>query len=102
MKKNIVFFSNPFGFGLTSKAIALINAGLKYWDANLYYVANADCMPIFEDKNVQIISADQRNPNEIKEILSRFSNAYVVSSLNRFAVKIANELKISLFWLILQ
>ena len=29
MEKNVIFFSNPFGFGPTAKAIALINTCAK-------------------------------------------------------------------------
>lgn len=91
MKKDVIFFSNPFGFGPTAKAIALINICKKYWNVNLHYVTNMDCMQIFNDPDVHVIMADQRNPNEIQKVLSRFSEPYVISSLNRFAIKVAHE-----------
>lgn len=59
MTKDVIFFSNPFGFGPTAKAIALLNVCQNYWDANLHYVTNDDCMQIFNNKQIHIIKANQ-------------------------------------------
>lgn len=91
MTKDVIFFSNPFGFGPTAKAIALLNVCQNYWDANLHYVTNDDCMQIFNNKQIHIIKANQRDLTEVEKVLSSFKAPYVVSSLNRFAIKIAHD-----------
>lgn len=95
MRKDIIFFSNPFGFGPTTKVIALLNVCQSCWNANLHYVADDDCMQIFNNQKVHVVRANQRDPMEIERILSNFEKPYVVSSLNRFAVKVAHKRGIS-------
>lgn len=94
MKKNVIFFSNPFGFGPTAKAIAVMNAAQKLWDANIHYVTDSSCLQIFNIPNVNIITGDIRNIDNVRKIISDFENSYVVSSINKFAIIVANELKI--------
>ena len=92
MTKDLVFFSNPFGFGPTAKAIALINAGKNIWnDVNIHYVADDDCQQIFNDKDIDIIHVNPRDYLQIEKILSVFAHPYVISSLNRFSIRVAHE-----------
>lgn len=90
--KDLVFFSNPFGFGPTSKAIALMNSGKRLWhDVKIYYVTDSECEQIFNDEDIHVLHANPRDSKQIEEALSQFSYPYVVSSLNRFAVCAAHD-----------
>ncbi len=92
MKKDVIFFSNPFGFGPTCEVAILMNMGMSMWkNARLHYVASSECTEILDDKGIHVIPANQRDPEQIKEILASYQNPCVVSSLNRFAVKVAHE-----------
>lgn len=92
MKKDVIFFSNPFGFGPTCEVAILMNVGKSMWkNTCIHYVASSECTEILSSPGIDIISANQRDPEKIREILSSFDNPYVVSSLNRFAVRIAHE-----------
>lgn len=89
--KDLIFFSNPFGYGPTAKAIGVLNEFKKVKNVHLHYVASNACLEIFDDTDVNVIQADQRNYTEIANILSNFENPYIVSSINKFAIKAAKD-----------
>ena len=90
--KDLIFFPNPFGFGPTSKVIALINVSKDIWNnVNIHYVADDECQQIFNNKEIDVINANPRDYTQVEKILCGFSNPYVVSSLNRFAIRVAHE-----------
>lgn len=89
---DLIFFSNPFGYGPTAKAIAVLNECKKLSNIQIHYVASNSCLEIFDDSDIDIIHADQRNYDKICEILSKFKNPYIISSLNKFSIKAARKL----------
>ena len=90
--KDLIFFSNPFGYGPTAKAIAVLNECKKLSDVRIYYIAANSCLEIFDDRDIEIINADQRDYDKIYEILSKFTKPYIISSLNKFSIKAAKKL----------
>lgn len=94
MTKDLFVFSNPFGFGPTAKALAVIHEGLKIWNVNIHYVTNDSCKEIVNIPNIDIINCDIRNEDAIFNILKNFDNAFVISSINRFAVRCCVKLNI--------
>jgi hypothetical protein len=91
-EKTAIFFSNPFGYGPTGKIIALLDNFSKLWKGNIVCVANGLTSEMHDFKNnkkVIFTRIDERNEKEIIRLLKRLKNPYVVSSLNRFAIKSA-------------
>lgn len=88
---DLIFFSNPFGYGPTAKAIAVLNECKKLSNIQIHYVASSSCLEIFDDPDIDVIHADQRNYDKICEILSKFENPYIISSLNKFSIKAAQN-----------
>lgn len=97
LDKTIIFFSNPFGYGPTGKVIALLDEFSNSWKGDIVCVANGLTGEMHDLKNkrrINFIKIDERNEEEIVKFLRKFRNPYVVSSLNRFAIKSANMLNI--------
>lgn len=92
--RTAVFFSNPFGFGPTGTAIALIKEFKQSWPGQVIFACSEFCRTLVNDKEIETISINERDEVEIEELLHSIPNPYVISSLNRFAVKIAQRNKI--------
>ena len=93
MKKNIVIFSNPFGYGPTGKAIAIAKEFIKIGYDNVVFAGSSfvqEILPI----SIKYINIDERNEQAIENLLKTIPNSVVVSSQNRFAIKVALSLKI--------
>ena len=93
MKKTIVIFSNPFGYGPTGKAIAIAEAFINSGYKNIIFAGNSFVQEIIP-KYITFISVDERNENEIIKILRQIENPVVISSQNRFAIRAAKFLDI--------
>src|SRR3989344_3460854 len=93
MKKTIVIFSNPFGYGPTGKSIALADALLELGLKNIILAGSVFIHEIVPD-HIKYIKIDERNENEIRNLLRGINNPLVISSQNRFSVKVAHSLKI--------
>lgn len=93
-KPQLVFVANPFGFGPAGKLFAILNEAKKRYDFEWYFVGGEHCAEIADLDNVAFIPLDERNEDEIKSFLSTLKNPYVISSLNRFAIKAAYSLEI--------
>lgn len=93
MKKTIVIFSNPFGYGPTGKAIAIAEAFINSGYQNIIFAGNSFVQEIIP-KDITFISVDERNEDEIVKLLRRIENPVVISSQNRFAVRAAKSLGI--------
>lgn len=93
--KSLLFFSNPFGYGPTATMMAVLRHFENVKSVKIYVIARGLCKEILNNhKNIEIIDIDQRDVSEIKNLLKKHSEPYVISSLNRFAVLAANSLNI--------
>ena len=108
LHKTVIFFSNPFGFGPTGKTVALIEELLKHWNGCIVYAASSMCLePLSNDIKSKIIieSINERDPEQIREVLLKYNNPLVICTLNRAAIKTAKSLSLtaifvdSLAWL---
>lgn len=93
MKKTIVIFSNPFGYGPTGKAIAIAEVFLKRGYTNIVFAGNNFVQEIIPN-SIKSISINERNEDEILKILGQIKNPIVISSQNRFAIRAAKSLGI--------
>lgn len=95
MKKNIIVFSNPFGYGPTGVAISVLNILLsKIKHAEIIFAGSDLCMEIIPDFNVKKVHLNERNEEEIEKYLKTVENPYVIGSQNRFCIKVAKRLNI--------
>jgi hypothetical protein len=93
MKKTIVIFSNPFGYGPTGKAIAIAEAFINSGYINIIFAGNNFVQEIVPF-SITSISVDERNEDEIIKVLKQIENPMVVSSQNRFAIRAAKSLDV--------
>lgn len=97
----VIFFSNPFGFGPTGKTLALIQALSQKWKGRIVYAASSMCQETIPEnlKNKIIIKTiNERDTDQIRDLISSYKSPIVVSTLNRFSIKVANELKLPSFF----
>jgi len=95
MKKTIVIFSNPFGYGPTGNAIPILYSLLeKIKDVDIVFAGSNLCMEIVSDIPVKKICLDERNESEIENYLKTLENPYVIASQNKFCIKVAKKLSI--------
>lgn len=93
MKKTIVIFSNPFGYGPTGKAIAIAEAFIKSGYKDIIFAGNSFVQEIIP-RHIKSITIDERNEDEITNVLRQIENPVVISSQNRFAIHAAKSLDI--------
>ena len=93
--KSLLFFSNPFGYGPTATMVAVLRHFLNLTNVQICVVARGLCKEILDDyKKLEIIDINQRDISEITELLNKYQEPYVISSLNRFAILAAYKLGI--------
>ena len=93
MKKTIVIFSNPFGYGPTGKAVAIAEAFLKHGHDQIL-IAGSSFVKEIIPKKFAFEEVDERNKDEVIKLLRNISEPLVISSQNRFAIHAAKELLI--------
>jgi hypothetical protein len=99
MKKTIVVFSNPFGYGPTGNAIPVIKSLLekikKTEDIEIVFAGSGLCMEIVSDVPVKKVLVNERDVEKVKEYLKTVENPLVISSQNYFCARAAKELGIT-------
>lgn len=102
-KKQIIVISNPFGFGPTGSAIAIIEqlmASLS-GEIELIYAASDKCLePLSETlrNKIKIVRINERDSDEISMILNMYNRPLVIVCLNRIAINTAKDLKLDAFF----
>lgn len=91
MRKTIVLFSNPFGYGPTGKAIAIANALRNRGVADLIF-ASGNFVAEIVPSGIRQVHVNERDIEDVKKLLSSIENPIIVSSQNRFAIKAGKEL----------
>lgn len=93
MKKTIVLISNPFGFGPTGKAVAVAEEFLRRGYKDIVFLGTKFTLDIVGNNFTKIV-LDERNQELLENAISKIENPFVISSQNRFAIYVANRLKI--------
>lgn len=96
-EKTLILFSNPFGYGPTGRLVAILEEFCRLWGGKIVCVASGLTKEPHNkqhDRKVKFVAIDQRNLDAVKKLLSSIKQPYVVSSLNRFAIQAAYDLKI--------
>lgn len=102
-KRTVIVFSNPFGFGPTSSALAIMSqlqASLSC-AAEIVYAASDKCLePLSEElrNKIKIEKVDERDSKEISRILDKYDNPLVIVCLNRVAVNTAKDLNLNVMF----
>lgn len=95
MRKTIVIFSNPFGYGPTGSVIPVLRCLLEQTTCtDIVFAGSGLCLEVILDIPVKIVHLNERDELEIENYLRTLSNAYVIGSQNRFCIKVAKKLNI--------
>lgn len=93
MKKTIVAFSNPFGYGPTGTIIPILKElAEQATNTKIVFVGSGICMELMSGMNIETAILDERNEEDIYAYLKTIPNAYVIGSQNRFCIRAAKRL----------
>lgn len=90
MKKTIIVFSNPFGYGPTGNAIPVLEHLSKIQDIDLIFAGSGLCLEILPSKFKTVV-LNERNELEIEKFLAGFDNPYVIGIQNRFSINVCKR-----------
>lgn len=94
MKKIIVAFSNPFGYGPTGILIPVLKElAARTKDVRIIFAGSGICLEILSGLAIETVVLDERSEEEICAYLKTISNAYIIGSQNRFCIRAAKKLK---------
>jgi len=95
--KNIVLVSNPFGFGPVGKLHSIATEFfplVKQEKVSLTFIGSRNSWEIIKDKNINWVEANERSEEKLRLALSKIDKPYVISSQNRFSIKVAKDLNL--------
>ncbi|MFA6253709.1 MAG: hypothetical protein WC640_00390 [Candidatus Paceibacterota bacterium] len=95
--KNIVLVSNPFGFGPVGKLHSIAAEFLplaKQGKISLTFAGGESSWEIIKDKNISWLEVNERSEEDLKQLLAKINNPHVISSQNRFVIKVTRDLKL--------
>lgn len=94
MMKNIVIFSNPFGNGPAGKSVSIARYIVAHSNPETItvYICGSIQLISSTQKNLHFIKIDDRSETEISKVLDVIGGfVYVISSQNRFAIRVAKS-----------
>ena len=92
MKKTIVIFSNPFGYGPTGNAIPVIKSLLDRSNGfEVVFAGSGLCMEVASGMSIRCVRLNERDETEIEGFLKTIRCPYVIGSQNRFCVRVAKR-----------
>ena len=102
-KRTIIVISNPFGFGPTGKALAIMHqlqTSLSTTVEVVYATGDKCHEPLSERlrNKIKIEKINERDPNEISRILGKYNKPLVIVCLNRVAINTAKDLGVDAFF----
>ena len=90
--KTILIFSNPFGFGPSGKALSIAQEINSHNKKDCLYVCGGHQLKAIVGDSFKFIDLDERSEKDILKKISKISGEkYIISSQNRFAIKVAKE-----------
>lgn len=90
--KNILIFSNPYGYGPCGKALSIAREISNHNKKDRVYVCGSSYFKSIVGNSCKFISLDERNEKDILKKINKVSGKkYIISSQNRFAIKVAKE-----------
>lgn len=104
----VIFIANPFGFGPSANAIAMIEELSKIWNGTIVYGASRMCRELLPKtlfRKIVLYDLDERNSGDLESLFKKYKNPLVVISMNRIAIKTAKAMGLtsifvdSLAWL---
>lgn len=90
MKKTIIVFSNPFGYGPTGNAIPTLEELSKIQNVDLIFAGSGLCLEILPSKYKTVV-LNERDEDEIEKFLKTIENPYVIGIQNRFSIKVCKR-----------
>lgn len=100
-KRPIIVLSNPFGFGPTGTAIAILDKlANKYTGEIVYGISNKCLSLVGKDlkKKVIIENIDERNEKNLSRLFKKYKNPFIVVCLNKVAIVTARKLSLDTFF----
>lgn len=95
MLPSIVVASNPFGYGPTGKAIAIIiELRKRLPDTRIIFIGSMLCREIIHTNDIEIIDLDERNATKLEDFIKSVPDPVIISSQNRFIIKVAKKLNV--------
>lgn len=94
MKKNIIVFSNPFGYGPTGNTIPILESLSKLKNVDFIFAGSGLCLEIMPSKYKTFV-LNERDEIEIEKFLKTFENPYVIGIQNRFSMRVCKRNNIS-------
>lgn len=86
-------FSNPFGYGPTGNIVPVIDSLLNSAkEVNVFFAGSRLCREIINNGRIRVIDIDERNEGEIRKFLGTIKDPHIISSQNRFAIRVAKGL----------
>lgn len=94
-RPSIIITANPFGYGPAGKAITIATELKKRLPSvNIFFLASNLCQEIMSMNGVHIVKINERDESELENFLIKIRNPYIISSQNRFIIKVAKKLNI--------
>lgn len=100
--RQVVFISNPFGFGPTGRVVAIIEDLTCAWDGQIVFAAGKKCQGILPDhlkKRVLVVDINERDEDQLVDLFEKYPPTLVVVNLNKIAAKVAASLKLRMFFI---
>lgn len=98
-EKNLIFISNPFGYGPTSTTLAVMLEVFKLWKGRIIFIANKNNKNIINDSRIKIKILNDRDENILEKYIKSIHNPYIFSCMNRFIINPAKKNNIPLIFL---
>ncbi len=95
MRKTVIVVANPFGYGPAGKALSIVEELHKRLKNDRVLFAGGEFVREIIDSGSEIVEVDERDERALTVIFKKIDNPYIVSSQNRFAVKVAKELELT-------
>lgn len=100
-QQTVIFISNPFGYGPTGEAIALMEELLKVYFGKVVYGASKKCLEILPEQlksKIDIEVVNERNENSLSRFYKKYQDPLVVVYLNKIAINTAKNLHLKVLF----
>mgnify|MGYP006424667989 CR=1 FL=1 len=95
MSKTLLCFTNSFGYGPSGSLRSLLAHLAPHWQGDIYVFSSRATQTLFADlpENIKWQEVNERHELTLQKNIEKHPNAYVISSLNRFALSAAKKAK---------